>query len=89
MASGRVEAGHQILKTLQSSNLGEGFPPLTPPTALAQPPGGSPGKDYCFLLLLHVPANIQYLLFLLFFDNHVYYQLLLYVVPKISFLILQ
>ena len=63
MASGRVDAGSQILKTLQSPNLGEGFPPLTPPTAPAQRVGGWLGKDDCFLLLLQVPANIQYLLF--------------------------
>ena len=64
MASGRVDAGPSILKTLQSLNLGEGFPPLTHPAALAQPLGGSPRKSVCLLLLLQIPANIQYVLFL-------------------------
>ena len=36
MASGRVEAGPPILRTLSSPQSGEGFPPLTPPTALAR-----------------------------------------------------
>ena len=38
MASGRVEAGPPILKTLSSPQSGEGFCPLTPPTAPARPP---------------------------------------------------
>ena len=63
MASGRVDARPSILKTLQSPNPGEGFRPLTPPTAPAQPTRGSPGKDGCPLLLLHLPANVQYLPF--------------------------
>ena len=33
MASGRVEAEPSLLKALQSANFGEGFSPLTPPTA--------------------------------------------------------
>ena len=44
MASGRVEAGPPILKTLSSPQSGEGFPALTPPTATAQPERDSPGK---------------------------------------------
>ena len=48
MASGRVDAGPPILKTLSSPQSGEGFPPLTPPTAPAQPAGGSPGKNQPF-----------------------------------------
>ena len=37
MASGRVEAGPPSLKTRSSPQSGEGFPPLTPPTAPARP----------------------------------------------------
>ena len=37
MASGRAEAGPAILNTLSSPQSGEGFPPLMPPTATAQP----------------------------------------------------
>ena len=55
-----------IPKTLQSPNLGEGFPPLTLPNAPAQLTGGQPGSPHGLLLLLHVPANIQYLLFFCF-----------------------
>ena len=44
MASGRVEAKLPILKTLSSSQSGEGFPPLTPHTAPARLAGASPGK---------------------------------------------
>ena len=78
MASGRVDAGPSILKTLPSPNPGDGFPPLTLLTTPAQPVGGYLGKVDCLLLLLlQVPDNIQYLLFLLFFDNHKNHQLLL------------
>ena len=37
MASGRLEGRLPILKTLSSPQSGEGFPPLTPPTAPARP----------------------------------------------------
>ena len=45
MASGRVDAQPPILKTLSSLQSGEGFPPLTPPTAPARLVGGSLGKS--------------------------------------------
>ena len=56
IASGRVDAGPTILKTLPSPQSGEDFPPLTPPTAPAWLAGGSAGKNhplgneqnYCF-----------------------------------------
>ena len=48
MASGRVDAGPPILKTLSSPQSGEGFPPLTPPIAPARPVGGSLGKNQPF-----------------------------------------
>ena len=70
MASGRVDAWSQILKTLQSPNLGEGFPPLTPPMAPAQLVGAQLGKSYRLPLLLHIPSNIQYLLFLFSWKLH-------------------
>ena len=55
-----------ILKTLQPPNLGEGFPPLTPPNAPAQPFGAQLGKSHGLLLLLHFPSNIPWL----FYENH-------------------
>ena len=58
-----------ILKTLQSPKTGEGFPPLTPPRAPAQLVPGQLGISYGLLLLLHVPSNVQYLLFF-FIGNH-------------------
>ena len=64
MASGRVDAGPPILKTLQSPQIpARVYPPLTPPSAPARPSRGSLGKSYCLLLLLYVSANIQYFKF--------------------------
>ena len=59
MASGRVEPRPPILKTLSSPQSGEGFPPLTHPTATAQPGGGSVGQKSAPWKTLKKPSCFQ------------------------------
>ena len=62
MASGRVDAELNPQNPSTPKPWG-GFHSPSPPNAPAQLVGDQLGKSHGLLLLLHVPANIQYLLF--------------------------
>ena len=70
MASGRVDAGASILKTLQSPKSWGGFPFPYPSHRTGSTNWRFPRKSDCLLLLLHFPANIQCLLFWSLLDDH-------------------
>ena len=65
MASGRVDAELDSQNPSIPKTWG-GFPSPSPPNAPAQLAGAQLGVTHGLLLLLHVPSNIQYLLFFLF-----------------------
>ena len=67
MASGRVDPGLDSQNPSIPKTWG-GFPSPYPSMAPAQLVGAQLGKSHRLLLLLHVPSNIQYFLFLLFLE---------------------
>ena len=69
MASGRVDAELNSQNPSIPKTWG-GFPSPSPPNAPAQPFGAQLGVTHGLLLLLHVPSNIQYLLFFFSWKFH-------------------